>query len=291
MAIPPVTATNKLPPPNNPTFIDKMIKYSLWAFVAYIIILASYKFVGLTKSSPVIIKKETPANLTIKRESTFLPLSNINEGVSWSFVMWLYIDEWNYLFGQRKNILQWGNNLYMYFDEKNNDLTIDIMTIPSMNNTKMVYKNIPLQRWFSIIIVLDSRNLDLFIDGELVMNHLLDEVPHYNQQDLTICDKGGFNGKIGYLQYFSYKMPLFGVSHYQGLEKKFNNKSPIMYLYNPYFFIITFGVKMFFTNLIIFIDRLLKKINSIGVEMIFMILRLIKRFFAKMYDVASRIIT
>jgi hypothetical protein len=291
MAVPSVAPLNKGPVGTNASFMDKMIRYSIWAFVAYIIILASYKFVGLSKSSPVIIKKETSANLTLKRESTFLQLSNINEGVSWSFVIWLYIDEWNYLYGQRKNILQWGNNLYMYFDEKNNDLTIDIMTIPSMNNTKMIYKNIPIQKWFSIIVVLDNRNLDLFIDGNLAMNNLLEEVPHYVPQDLILCDKGGFNGKIGYLQYFSYKMPIFGITHYQNLSKKFNNKSPIMHIYNPYFFIITFGVKMFFSNLIIFIDRLLKKVNSIGLEMIYMIFRMIKQFLTKMYDVASRIIT
>lgn len=288
MAVPSVAPTNIA---SNASFMDKMIRYSIWAFVAYIIILASYKFVGLSKSSPVIIKKETPANLPFKRESTFLQLSNVNEGVSWSFVMWIYIDEWNYLYGQRKNILQWGNNLYMYFDEKNNDLTIDIMTIPSMNNTKMIYKNIPLQKWFSIIVVLDNRNVDLFIDGEIVMNYLLEEVPHYVPQELTITEKGGFNGKIGYLQYLSYKMPLFGITHYQNLKNKFNNNSPIMYLYNPYFFIMSFGVKMFFSNLIIFIGRLLKKVNSIGIEMIFMILRMFKRFLIKMYDIASRTIT
>lgn len=291
MATPSLAPPNKGPAGTNATFMDKMIRYSIWAFVAYIIILASYKFVALSKSSHVIIKKETPANLTLKRESSFLALSNINEGVSWSFVIWLYIDEWNYLYGQRKNILKWGNNLYMYFDDKNNDLTIDIMTVPSMNYTKMIYKNIPIQKWFSIMVVLDNRNLDLFIEGNLVMNNLLDEVPHYIPQDFVLCDKGGFNGKIGYLQYFSYKMPLFGIDHYQNLHKKFNNKSPIMYVYNSYYFIITFGIKMFFSNLIIFIDRLLKKVNSIGIEMIYMILHMIKQFLSKMYDVASRIIT
>jgi hypothetical protein len=291
MAVPIPAPANKTTTAPNNSFMDKMIRYSLWAFAAYIIILASYKLFGLSKSSPVIINKETPANLPFKRESTYLPLSQINEGVSWSFVFWIYVDEWNYLFGQRKNILQWGNNLYMYFDEKSNDLTIDIMTIPSMNNTKIVYKNIPLQKWLSIIVVLDNRNLDLFIDGELVVNYLLDEVPLYIPQELSICEKGGFNGKIGYLQYFSYKLPMFGISHFQGLKKKFNNKSPVMFLYKPFFYIMTFGIKMFFLNFVIFIDRFLKKVNSIGIEMIFLILHMIKRFFNKMYDVASRIIT
>jgi hypothetical protein len=292
MAVPPLAPANKAAncPPCD-SFMDKMIRYSIWALAVYIIILALYKLFALSKTSPVIIAKETAANLPFKRESTFLPLSQINEGVSWSFVLWIYVDEWNYLYGQRKNILQWGNNLYMYFDEKSNDLTIDIMTIPSMNNNKIVYKNIPLQKWLSIIVVLDNRNLDLFVDGELVVNYLLDEVPLYIPQDLSICEKGGFNGKIGYIQYFSYKLPLFGVAHFQGLEKKFNNKSPVMFLYKPFFYIITFGLKMFFYSFIIFINRFLKKMNSIGLEMIFMILHMIKRFFNKLYDVASRIIT
>jgi len=293
MAIPSVASTNKTSANSAATesFMDKMIRYSLWAFIIYIIVLASYKLVGLSKSSPVIINKETPANVVLKRESSFLKLSNVDEGVSWSFVIWLYIDEWNYLYGQRKNLIQWGNNLYMYFDEKNNDLTLDIMTIPSMNNNKMVYKNIPLQRWFSIIVVLESRNVDLFIDGELVLNNMLEEVPHYLPQDLTLCDKGGFNGKIGYLQYFSYKLPLFGISHFQGLNNKYNNKSVLMHLYSPYFFIVSFGFKLLFYNIIVFIDRILKKINSIGLEIIFMIFRMIKRFLTKMYDVASRTLT
>ncbi len=87
-----------------------------------------------------------------------------------------------------------------------------------MNNTQMIYKNIPLQKCLCIIVVLDNRNLDLFIDGEIVMNYLLEEVPHYVPQELTITENGGFNGKIGYLQYLSYKMPLFGITHYQNLK-------------------------------------------------------------------------
>ena len=272
------------------SFMPTLIKIIGVILLLYIVGLILVTYIGMMRNYPILIKKETSTLNTITIPADKLPLSDVDGGLSWTFVSWLYIEDWNYRFGQKKAIMNWGDNMIMYFDEKSNDLHIDVLTLPSGKVETLVFKDVPLQRWFSLIVVLDGRNLDLFVDGQLVANKFLSEVPYYFSEILTLFQDGGFRGKIGYLQYMNSRIPQFGIVHFQGIKKKLTRNSLLWSLYSQFWFGITFGFKTNFQRAMTIINRRFKQLNFLSVDLFGAILGWIRSFLASMYDFLNRMI-
>ena len=273
------------------TFLPILIKIILVIFLLYLISLVVTNYFGLMRTSPVLISNPTTTMEPLSFPSSKLPLSDIDKGLSWTLINWLYIEDWNYRYGQKKMIIDWGNNLQMYFEEKSNDLVIEITTVPLMKKQKLVQKDIPLQRWMCLILVLDNRQLDLFMDNILVQSIQLDYVPFYLQEELNLFSHGGFRGKCGYLQYLSYRIPQFGINHFQQIEKKLNNSSILYSFYNPFIFSILFGFKQSFSNFLIILDRRFKNINTLSVDLVSGIFKWIKGFITGMIGYITHLIS
>ena len=252
-------------------------------FVIILVILLSI-FILLYNNSgnnPVLINKVVNADKqTLEFKNSRIKLSNFNNGLSWSIITWLYIDDWNYKYGQDKYILSWTdskkNGFEMYFDKKNNSLNISITTIPLMKKEHLIFNGIPLQKWVNIIVILDNRSLDLFIDGELVKTKKLDYVPFYINNDLKVFPDGGFNGKIGYLQYLNYKIPQFGIQHFQLLRHKLVGNIPF---YTPMFYSILYGFKYLFYYIILVFDRFFKYLNYFTLEIVNELIEIFRQTF------------
>jgi hypothetical protein len=273
------------------TFLPILIKIIITIFVLYLISLIVISYFGLMKSSPILISNQVSTMEPIIIPSNRLLLSNVNNGLSWTLINWIYIEDWNYRFGQKKMIIDWGDNLQMFFEEKTNDLIIEITTIPLMKKERLIQKNISLQRWICLIIVLDNRQLDLFMDNVLVQSIQLEYVPMYNTEELNLFTGGGFRGKYGYLQYLSYRIPQFGINHFQEIEKKLNNTSLLYRFYNSLMFAIIFGFKQSFINMLTILNRRFKNINTLTVDVITGIYNWIRRFIVGVISYIGRIIS
>lgn len=272
------------------TYLPLIIKIIVGIFLLYIISLTVISLFSLRRTSPVFISKPISTMDEIVIASNRLPLSGVGEGLSWSIINWLFVEDYNYRFGQKKMIINWGNNLQMYFDELSNDLVIEITTVPLMKKQKIIQKNIPQQRWICLIVVLDNRQLDLFMDGKLIQSVQLEYVPFYVQEELNLFEGGGFRGKCGYLQYLSYRIPQFGIEHFQQIEKKLNHSSVLYQFYNSYMFAIVFGFKSFVQNFVIVIDRNFKRLNSITVGLLIGIIKWLKNFLARIVELTNKLI-
>jgi hypothetical protein len=273
------------------TFLPLLIKIIVTIFLLYLISLLLISYFGLIKSSPVLISNTVSTMQPIVIPSSRLPLSEIDAGLSWTLVNWLYIEDWNYRFGQKKMIIDWGDNLQMYFEEKTNDLVIEITTIPLMKKERIIQKNIPLQRWICLILVLDNRQLDLFMDNKLVQSIQLEYVPMYISEEMNLFTGGGFRGKYGYLQYLSYRIPQFGINHFQQVGKKLNNSSLIYNFYNTFMFAILFGFKNSFHNMLIILNRRFKNINTLSVDIISGIYNWIRNFIRRLIEYIGHLIS
>ena len=269
----------------------KIVMVILLLYIGFLIILAG---ASLSKSSPAIITKQQSMTKSDAFSAAKLPLSKPGEGLCWSFISWFNIEDWNYRYGQKKNIIDWGKNCIIYFDDKTNDLIIEITTFPLINGKlnveRCVVKNIPMQRWFCLIVALDNRNLDVFIDGELVANQFLSYVPYYIPERFQIFKDGGVKGQCGWMQYLSYKIQPFAIEHFQNLKNKFNRKSPIYFIYSKYFFTVVFGIKTFINTLIIMMDRIFKLMNAFGIGFIYTLIDYIRKTLTNMYDYTSRLL-
>lgn len=282
------TVTNKIPALDN--FFPIIIKVFVAAFIIICLTLIINVYVALARTSPILINGTKHTTEKLQFPSNKLSLSDVNKGVSWTFVSWMYVEDWNYKYGQQKNVLNWGDNLKIYFEEKENDMVLEIKTVPLAKVEKLTFNDVPLQRWFCAIIVLDGRNIDLFIDGKLVMSRVLEYVPNYSNNELVLFEDGGFNGKIGYLQYLNYKIPQFGITHFQQLEKKFNGKSPIYSLYSSFMFGVVFGFKMMVHTGIVATDRGFGWINWLFFEVWVLLLKKIAHIFGLIYSLFGRYI-
>jgi hypothetical protein len=85
-------------------------------------------------------------------------------------------------------------------DKKNN---IEIINIP----------NIPLKKWFHLVIRCQNKYLDVYINGFVVKRRNLMNVPLQNYDDIRICDSGGFNGNLSNLIYYSYSLNAIDINN------------------------------------------------------------------------------
>jgi hypothetical protein len=63
--------------------------------------------------------------------------------------------------------------------------------------------NMPINKWFNVVIRLTNNTLDVYINGRLTKRVNLLAVPNQNYDDVFICSDGGFNGYISDLKYFN----------------------------------------------------------------------------------------
>ena len=73
-----------------------------------------------------------------------------------------------------------------------------------MMKEEIVISDIPIQKWFNVIIRCDQHKLDIFINGMLTRRHILKGVPKQNYENVYVALNGGFSGNLSLLQYFAY---------------------------------------------------------------------------------------
>jgi hypothetical protein len=143
----------------------------------------------------------------------------VNKGSSnYAYSIWFYIDNWQYKLSSKKEILtRAGNsddvNPRITLAPYENNLNIDINTYPpsssasSSNTHSCAIRNIPLQKWVNLIISLNGRALDVYIDGKLVRTCLLPNVAKVNPKaNVHITPNGGFHGWTSNFQYFPHAL-------------------------------------------------------------------------------------
>ena len=171
--------------------------------IAFFVMLYIY-YKRLYKNAYVIINQ--PHNsINGKHLNNNMVTTVCNKGISWTYNFWLYIDDWNYKFGEKKYILQ-SDNVSIWLDEKLPNLHIDIKVFNKPNHS-IIYKDVPLQKWLNLAVILDNRNLDLFINGYLYRSIFLQNVPEQKvTTNINLFSDGGISGYISQFKYFSYNI-------------------------------------------------------------------------------------
>ena len=140
-------------------------------------------------------------------------------GITWS--VWLYIKQnsvapnqdgkWLHVFnkGSRdelksdtKGIMSPNNGpgLYLKYDYSAIRVVMSTFNNP---NTSVDVENIPINKWFNVIIRVENTVLDVFINGDLAQRLPLNSVPFQNYADVNVAINGGFNGVISSLRYYN----------------------------------------------------------------------------------------
>ena len=139
----------------------------------------------------------------------------------YTYSIWMYINNWNYRVGEKKIVFARGAGSQpapmVSLGANLNNVTVSLGTWPGAgagggqgSTHTCTLDNVPLQAWANVIMTLNNRSLDLYLDGKLVRTCVLPGVPIQATGDpLVLCphgqggSAGGFEGYISNFQYFS----------------------------------------------------------------------------------------
>lgn len=172
--------------------------------IAIIILVVLYYLIGwflMGSSKKLSGMKEGTQLVTIPADD--LPASNNSNNYTYS--TWIYINDWNYRYGEKKVILSRmdGSNQpspSLTLDGMQNNLVISVACYPTTSSSSPVIhncnvNNIPIQRWVNIIISLNGRTLDVYINGKLTRTCVLPGIAKVTATaPIVITPNGGFSG-------------------------------------------------------------------------------------------------
>jgi hypothetical protein len=145
-------------------------------------------------------------------------------GIQW----WMFVKDWNYGYGKEKTVLSRSDatnsaisNPRVSLAPTENNLRVSVSIFPNeegggskaepapANNpgsSDDVFvcevPNIPLQSWISVSVTVFDRNLDVYINGNLVKSCFLPGVPKPAAGNIDISKDGGFSGYMCDLNHY-----------------------------------------------------------------------------------------
>ena len=194
----------------------------------------------LPSKTPIVVDGMLPTNSLTKYQvnpslansKPILRSINQSQGMEFTWSTWIFID--NPSSGNNRNpkrIFSKGGDsetgdifamnspgLYLHDGATSNTNSITVVTTtfndsgPEGDNStpvsiikKRVIKNIPIQKWVNIIIRVQNRTIDIYVNGVLTVRDNLLTVIKQNYGDIFIGDNAnGMNGFISSLRYFDY---------------------------------------------------------------------------------------
>ena len=202
----------------------------VYIIIFIIVVIIIVVIINHLASSEIKLSGQNDARkkLTIPYEKT---KNNIN---NYTISMWIYVNDWNYRYGQEKIILErvdrLGNPMpSVKLDALDNNVIVSVSCYPNTSVSSVntatgasttgasttgtpttlvvkdcVIRNVPIQRWANIIISLYGRTLDVYLDGKLVRTCFLPGVPKFEQtSDINITPDGGFSGYTSNMLYIN----------------------------------------------------------------------------------------
>ena len=208
------------------------------AIVILLIIILNYFFAKSNIIYDDIL--DTQKNKHIIKNSS-LPATNLS---NFTTSIWFYVDDWQFNFGQQKNIMYFAKtsdaknfnftknlgdidesnlgsessknykNLSVYLGEFENNLHIEIETFKNDKSvtpisqttsiTEYVIPNVELQKWVCLTISVDTRTMDVYLDGKLVNSYVLPgtyKPSPDNNVFLGNIESSGFGGFVSRFRY------------------------------------------------------------------------------------------
>uniref|UniRef100_A0A6C0KWR4 LamG-like jellyroll fold domain-containing protein n=1 Tax=viral metagenome TaxID=1070528 RepID=A0A6C0KWR4_9ZZZZ len=167
-------------------------------------------------------------NPSLANSKPILRSVNENQGMEFTWSTWFFID--NASSGNNMNpkrIFSKGGNsetgeafamnspgLYLYDGATSNTNAITVVMTTfntgedsntSGNIKKIVIKNIPIQKWINVIIRIQNRTIDIYVNGVLSVRDNLSQVIKQNYGDIFVGDDAnGMSGFVSSLRYFDH---------------------------------------------------------------------------------------
>ena len=156
---------------------------------------------------------DSPKDATIATQIT-----SYTPSVSYSISIWMYINDWNDMLGQPKNICNRvtnnGKSPNIYLDSYKNQVKIGYITVPNDGSSfnldpEITIPDISIQKWVNLVVCFDSNKIDSYVNGKLV-NTTIPSNPQYMPTNITTTNLlppfnfgNGFTGYLSNTRYYS----------------------------------------------------------------------------------------
>lgn len=174
---------------------------------------------GMINAKQQLVIAQDPSS---KNNKTVYKSVNEDEGIEFTWSVWVYIEDLVYNAGQYKNIFYKGNSSIetsgdnkgknmpnnapgLYIAPNSNKLVV-IMDTFDVIGKDIEIDNVPLNKWLNVIIRCHNTTLDVYINGTITRSIELSSVPKQNYGEVYAAANGGFDGYISNLWYFNYAL-------------------------------------------------------------------------------------
>lgn len=174
---------------------------------------------GMKNAKKSLIVKQDPK---VGGAKPIMRSVNQEDGIEFSYSVWMFIDDLEYKKGQFKHVFHKGNDNFsvtgdhdgmntpnnapgVYIDKHTNNLVIVMNTFSNINE-QVIVQDIPLNKWINVLIRVEGTKMDVYINGTIVLRHKFNGVPKQNYGDVYVNMNGGFSGMISDLWYHDYAL-------------------------------------------------------------------------------------
>jgi hypothetical protein len=211
------------------------------SFIGYLLQTPSSPYIvkGLINGSNPVVITQDPSLLTsvnIKRSN------NRKTGIEFTWSVWILVSSNDMSSTANKityrNIFNKGDSSYdntssgngqsrisngpgLYLSSLNKNENVLRVVMDSVNSnvgpSVIEVKGIPFNKWCHVVIRLENKVLDVYVNGTLTSRIIMIDVAKQNYDDINVCQNGGFNGQLSNLRYFDYALK---ASEINGIVQK-----------------------------------------------------------------------
>lgn len=109
-----------------------------------------------------------------------------------------------------------NNGPGLYLETKSDPTLFVVMDTVSSSQQTIKITNIPLKKWFHVILRMQNNVMDVYINGVVTQRVTFSSVPKQNYQDVYVCqDNGistGFSGNLSDLRYYERALNIFEIT-------------------------------------------------------------------------------
>ena len=207
--------------PYIPSSMSSTSSILLGLFVGFLVIIVVVAAFRTVRAGKTVDASPTPIDTKV---GGTIPASAIplNPGADYNLQFWMFVQDWDYKFGKEKEVIMRTDatnpatvNPRITLHPTDNTLNVYLTTFTSGSTSVGKYQpgsavgstdtgstwlcaieNIPLQTWFSVSVTTFQRNLDVFINGNLVKSTVIPAVPRSATGNMIVGANGGFSGYI-----------------------------------------------------------------------------------------------
>jgi hypothetical protein len=177
---------------------------------------------GMVDATQMIVYPQDPSN---NNAVTIYRSVNAADGIEFTWSVWVFINNLQYLEGQYRHIFYKGNaNLNsnglnfpnnspgLYLAPNTNSLIV-MMNTYNVINQEITIPDIPINKWVNVIIRCQNTTLDVYINGTITRSVQLNGVPKQNYGDVYVGMNGGFSGYVSNLWYYDYALGTVAIQN------------------------------------------------------------------------------